>query len=75
MRKRLSPAKLVIARFASVGCDAKQLAKDLNLSESAARVWVHRDRIPGNHQAPILSLAKRKGARLTSDELIYGGFA
>lgn len=75
MKKRLSPAKLVIARFADAGCDAKQLARDLNMSESAARVWAHRNRIPGNQNAPLLSLAKRKGVRLTSDELIFGGFA
>jgi hypothetical protein len=77
VKKEVSPAELIVARFGGV----RPLGRLLNIDPSAISKWISRGgRIPNNrggrkeemHRA-LLTLAEKRKVKLTAEELIYGG--
>lgn len=69
MKKKISPAKLVIDTFGGVRAAARALGR----SPSSVSRWQNGDGlIPSTVQAQIMKLAREQGLDLTSDELIDG---
>lgn len=76
-QKLLTPAELVVARF-NIGI--RPLAKLLEQDPSSICKWIARGgHIPnsqrnGDTHKRLLSIAKERGAKLTAEELIHGGY-
>jgi hypothetical protein len=77
VKKEVSPAKLVAARFGGI----RPLGRLLDIDPSAISKWISRGgSIPNSRRGrkedmhrSLLALAEKQKVKLTAEELIYGG--
>lgn len=75
MSKKLTPAELVVARFAEQEVSIHGIARGLDIAHSGIVRWRQRPDglIPSKHHAGLLALAKSERVKLKAEELVVGG--